>query len=115
MISHVDEAVTEMFRAVHMQLLGNTCRLEKMLLAALVTETRATGKSASYLTSCLLDASFMPEGTHTTGKPALRLASRKVVHVQLVGKLLAALGMGTRAISDGAESGLMMHARHSPA
>jgi hypothetical protein len=50
MISHVDEAVTEMFRAVHMQLLGNTCRLEKMLLAALVTETRATGKSASYLT-----------------------------------------------------------------
>ncbi len=53
MMSHVDEAVTEMFRAVHMQLLGNTCRLEKMLLAALVTETRATGKSAAHLTDSL--------------------------------------------------------------
>ena len=42
-MGHVDAAVTEMFRAVHMQLLGNTCRLEKLLLAALVMETRATG------------------------------------------------------------------------
>ena len=40
---HVDVAVTEMFRAVHMQLLGNACRLEKLLLAALVIETRAAG------------------------------------------------------------------------
>ncbi len=44
-MSHVDLAVTEMFRAVHMQLLGNTCRLEKLVLAALVIETRATGTS----------------------------------------------------------------------
>lgn len=44
-MGHVDAAVTEMFRAVHMQLLGNTCRLEKLLLAALVMETRATGAS----------------------------------------------------------------------
>ena len=42
-MGHVDAAVTEMFRAVHMQLLGNTCRLEKLLLAALIMETRATG------------------------------------------------------------------------
>ena len=42
-MAHVDLAVTEMFRAVHMQLLGNACRLEKILLAALVIETRATG------------------------------------------------------------------------
>ena len=42
-MAHVDLAVTEMFRAVHMQMLGNACRLEKILLAALVIETRATG------------------------------------------------------------------------
>ena len=42
-MAHVDLAVTEMFRAVHIQLLGNACRLEKILLAALVIETRATG------------------------------------------------------------------------
>ena len=46
-MAHVDLAVTEMFRAVHMQLLGNACRLEKILLAALVIETRATGKFLS--------------------------------------------------------------------
>ena len=42
-MGHVDMAIREMFRAVHMQLLGNACRLEKLLLAALVIETRATG------------------------------------------------------------------------
>lgn len=42
-MGHVDAAIREMFRAVHMQLLGNACRLEKILLAALVIETRATG------------------------------------------------------------------------
>lgn len=42
-MGHVDAAIREMFRAVHMQLLGNACRLEKILLAALVMETRATG------------------------------------------------------------------------
>lgn len=45
-MSHVDAAVTEMFRSAHMQLLGNACRLEKVFLAALVLETRATGDAA---------------------------------------------------------------------
>jgi origin recognition complex subunit 1 len=42
-MAHVDVAITEMFRAVHMQLLGACCRLEKLLLAALVLDLRATG------------------------------------------------------------------------
>lgn len=45
-MGHVDAAIREMFRAVHMQLLGNCCRLEKIALAALVMETRATGDCA---------------------------------------------------------------------
>ena len=40
---HVDAAVQEMFSAVHMQLLGRACRLDKLLLVALMLETRATG------------------------------------------------------------------------
>lgn len=40
---HVDVAIRDMFRAAHMQLLGNACRLEKILLAALVLDNRATG------------------------------------------------------------------------
>ena len=43
-MSHVDVAVQEMVRSCHMQLLGNCCRLEKVLLAGLVIETRATGQ-----------------------------------------------------------------------
>ena len=45
-MAHVDVAVTEMFRAVHMQLLGSCCRLEKLLLAALVIDMRASGTAA---------------------------------------------------------------------
>ena len=42
-MSHVDAAVQEMLRDPLMQLLGNCCRLEKVLLAGLVIESRATG------------------------------------------------------------------------
>jgi hypothetical protein len=48
-MAHVDAAISEMFRAVHMQLLGNACRLEKLLMAALVLEMRATGTMCSRL------------------------------------------------------------------
>ena len=96
MISHVDEAVTEMFRAVHMQLLGTTCRLEKMLLAALVTETRATGKSLPTSLNYLSGASYMPEGPHTTGMQLLGNTCR------LEKMLLAALVIETRATGKSA-------------
>ena len=40
----MNQAVEEMFSAVHMQLLANCCRLEKMLLACLLLELRARGQ-----------------------------------------------------------------------
>ncbi len=42
----MDAAVQEMFSAVHMQLLARACRLDKLLLAALLLETRASGDRA---------------------------------------------------------------------
>lgn len=47
---HIHAAVEEMFSAAHMQLLGNACRLEKLLLAALLLETRARGELSSRYT-----------------------------------------------------------------
>jgi len=47
---HVDAAVQEMFSAVHMQLLARACRLDKLLLAALLLEMRASGEPHPYPT-----------------------------------------------------------------
>ena len=43
-MSHVDDAINEMFQATHMQMMRNCCRLEKMLLAAVLMESRARGQ-----------------------------------------------------------------------
>lgn len=43
-MSHVDDAINEMFQATHMQMMRNCCRLEKMLLASIHMESRAKGK-----------------------------------------------------------------------
>ena len=50
-MAHVDQAVREMYGAVHMQLLGSCCQLDKMLLACLVMEVNAQGAD---LAGCLL-------------------------------------------------------------
>ncbi|KAL0033288.1 hypothetical protein WJX77_001908 [Trebouxia sp. C0004] len=42
-MSHVDVAINEMFQATHMQMMRNCCRLEKMLLASVLMESRARG------------------------------------------------------------------------
>ena len=42
----MDAAVQEMFSAVHMQLLARACRLDKLLLVALLLEMRASGARA---------------------------------------------------------------------
>ena len=42
-MSHVDDAINEMFQATHMQMMRNCCRLEKMLLASIHLECRAKG------------------------------------------------------------------------
>ncbi|KAL3142669.1 hypothetical protein ABBQ38_002975 [Trebouxia sp. C0009 RCD-2024] len=42
-MSHVDDAINEMFQATHMQMMRNCCRLEKMLLASIHMESRAKG------------------------------------------------------------------------
>ena len=39
----MDAAVQEMFSTVHMRLLERACRLDKLVLAALMLETRASG------------------------------------------------------------------------
>lgn len=43
---HINLAVEEMFNASHMQLLSTCCVLEKLLLAALILESKARGKVA---------------------------------------------------------------------
>lgn len=43
-MAHIDQAIREMFGAVHMQLLGSCCQLDKLLLACLVMETNAQGE-----------------------------------------------------------------------
>ena len=43
-MSHVDEAINEMFQATHMQMMRSCCRLEKVLLAAILLESRAKGE-----------------------------------------------------------------------
>ena len=43
-MSHVDDAINEMFQATHMQMMRNCCRLEKMLLASILMESRAKGQ-----------------------------------------------------------------------
>lgn len=42
---HINLAVEEMFSAAHMQTLLNCCPLEKLVLAALILETKAQGAS----------------------------------------------------------------------
>lgn len=42
-MSHVDQAINEMFQATHMQMMRNCCRLEKILLAAILLESRSKG------------------------------------------------------------------------
>lgn len=54
-MSHVDDAINEMFQATHMQMMRNCCRLEKMLLAAVLMESRARGQ----LLCCLCQANPM--------------------------------------------------------
>ncbi len=54
-MSHVDDAINEMFQATHMQMMRNCCRLEKMLLAAVLMESRARGQ----LLCCLCPANPM--------------------------------------------------------
>lgn len=41
---HVNLAITEMFDAVHMQLLRSACKIEKILLACIVLETKSRGQ-----------------------------------------------------------------------
>lgn len=43
-MSHVDDAINEMFQATHMQMMRNCCRLEKVLLASILMESRAKGQ-----------------------------------------------------------------------
>ena len=43
-MSHVDDAINEMFQATHMQMMRNCCRLERMLLASVHMESRAKGQ-----------------------------------------------------------------------
>ena len=86
-MGHVDAAVTEMFRAVHMQLLGNTCRLEKLLLAALVMETRATG--ADPPVACLLK---LPDGAASTFVFRQRRAVYRLVRMRKAARLQQASG-----------------------
>lgn len=43
-VAHVNAAVEETFDSLHMQMMCSAPRLEKLLLAALVLETRFTGK-----------------------------------------------------------------------
>ena len=50
-MSHVDAAMNEMFQATHMQLLRNCCRLEKLVLAAILLEGRALGERRVVLTA----------------------------------------------------------------
>lgn len=68
-MGHVDAAIREMFRAVHMQLLSNACRLEKILLAALVMETRATG-DWTFL-DCFSSSTAISVGMHITDNRAI--------------------------------------------
>ena len=42
-MSHVDEAINEMFQATHMQMMRNCCRLDKTLLASILLESRSKG------------------------------------------------------------------------
>lgn len=46
-MSHVDDAINEMFQATHMQMMRNCCRLEKMLLASIHMESRAKGEPST--------------------------------------------------------------------
>ena len=50
-MSHVDAAMNEMFQATHMQLLRNCCRLEKLVLAAILLQGRAQGERRSVLSA----------------------------------------------------------------
>lgn len=47
-MSHVDDAINEMFQATHMQMMRNCCRLEKMLLASIHMESRAKGQHSTH-------------------------------------------------------------------
>lgn len=50
---HINLAVEEMFNAVHMQLLLNCCRMDKLLLASLLLELRAKGEQDIHMTALL--------------------------------------------------------------
>ena len=43
-MSHVDEAINEMFQATHMRMMRNCCRLDQILLASILLESRSKGK-----------------------------------------------------------------------
>ncbi len=59
---HINLAVEEMFNAAHMQLLFNCCRMDKILLAALLLELRAKGKAFIFsLKSSAFRALSIPE------------------------------------------------------
>lgn len=47
-MSHVDDAINEMFQATHMQMMRNCCRLDKMLLASIHMESRAKGQHSIF-------------------------------------------------------------------
>ena len=67
-MAHVDQAVREMYGAVHMQLLGSSCQLDKLLLACLIMETNAQGAAPAALFN-LPRSNCCPRGmscTHAT-------------------------------------------------
>lgn len=63
-MSHVDEAINEMFQATHMQMMRSCCRLEKILLAAILLESRSKGK-------LLVNESSLSPDTYHSGSGSL--------------------------------------------
>lgn len=63
---HINLAVEEMFNAAHMHLLFNCCRLDKILLAALLLELRARGKISSFSASAIKCKSTLEEYINTS-------------------------------------------------
>ncbi|CAL8469764.1 g9306 [Coccomyxa elongata] len=95
-MGHVDAAIREMFRAVHMRLLGNVCRLEKILLAALVIETRATGRSDAVLRGV---ATRMQQLCSARGEPEPYCGDVVSAAVRLGAKRLILAGPGAHRLA----------------
>ena len=66
-MSHVDDAINEMFQATHMQMMRNCCRLEKMLLASIHMESRAKGCPSMIWLSCLCHVSVASQNDCNIG------------------------------------------------